>query len=400
MLICSNLTPQWSNGWSVAMNLKLTDKAIRNAKPATGARTKRLQDGNGLTMLVTHTGSRSWCQRLVIQGVRREMGLGSYPLVTLAEAREKAFANRRIARSGGDPRQSPGIGIPTFAEAARIVHDLHSPSISNDRYRRQWITELEQHAFPVLGTLPVDAITMQVIFAVISPIWHSKPKLARQLRQRIEKIMDWCIVQGHRPDNPANSALKAALPAQNAIVRHHDALPYRELPKAIRAILEADKPMIARLAVEFLIHTAARQGEVRGADWSEIDLESATWTIPANRMKASREHRVPLSARAIEILRATGENRTGLVFRYRGKALSDSILLRLIKDCGFQVTAHGFRSSFRDWCSDTGKNREDAEMALAHTIRNAVEAAYARSDRFDRRRALMNDWSGYLTECA
>ena len=369
------------------MKLKLTDHQVRTAKPG------RYQDGNGLTLLVKPSGSRSWCQRIVIQGTRRDMGLGAYPLVTLQEARKQAFENRRIARSGGDPRKRQST-VPTFAEAAREVHDLHGPAITNERYRRQWLSELERHAFPILGSLRVDAITTPVCLAVLSPIWHSNPKLARQLRQRIERIMDWVIAHEYRQDNPANSALKAALPAQNGNGKHHDAMPYQDVPGAIRVIRESNKP--ARLAVEFAILTAARAGEVRGATWSEIDLDARTWTIPAARMKARRDHRVPLSARAIEILRATGSNRSELVFRHRNKPLSDTIMLRLIKDCGFDVTLHGFRSSFRDWCSEkTDVPREVAETALAHIVRNAVEAAYARSDLFDRRIPLMDEWAAF-----
>ena len=368
------------------MKLKLTDRQVRTAKPG------RYQDGNGLTLLVKPSGSRSWCQRIVIQGIRRDMGLGAYPIVTLQKARDKALDNRRIARSGGDPRKRQST-VPTFAEAARIVYDLRAPTITNERYRRQWISQLEQYAFPFLGTLPVDAITMQACYAVIEPIWLTKSKTARELRQRIETVFDWVKVQGYRLDNPANSGLKAALPPQTGSTKHHDALAYQDVPGAIRVIRESNKP--ARLAVEFAILTAARSGEVRGATWSEIDLTARTWTIPAARMKARRDHRVPLSARAIQILRETGSNRSGLVFRHRGKALSDTIMLRLIKDCGFDVTLHGFRSSFRDWCSDTGKAREVAEMALAHTVHNAVEAAYARSDLFDRRITLMAQWAEF-----
>ena len=367
---------------------KLSAAFVKTAKPG------KYTDGHGLMLWVKPSGSRSWVQRLIIQGKRRDMGLGAYPLVTLAEARELAFQNRKVARAGGDPRQN-NRKVPTFEEAARIVHN--EQEISNERYRRQWLAELEQYAFPVLGSLRVDAITTPVCFAVLHPIWKSKPKLARQLRQRIERIMNVQIGKGYRTDNPANSALKDALGEQRAIVQHHAAMAYGDLPGALKAIQEADNQVVAR-AVEFLIHTAVRTGNVRGADWSEIDLDSATWTIPASRMKVKTkgEHRVPLSARAIEILRATGENRTGLVFHHRGRTLSESSMLRLIKDCGFNVTNHGFRSSFRDWCSETGKSREDAEMALAHTIRNAVEAAYARSDLFERRRALMADWSAFL----
>ena len=382
--------------------MNLTNKPkLSAAKVRTIAKPGRYHDGHGLMLVVQRSGSRQWIQRIVIDGKRRDIGLGGYPLVTLAEAREKAFANRRVARSGGNPlRQS---GCPTFAEASRKVHTIHAPALRNAKYRQQWIDELERHAFPILANLPVDAITMRHVMSVIEPIWHSKPKLSKQLRQRIEKIMDWVIVEGHRNDNPAGVALKAALPANgNGCNNHHEALPHGEVGKAIDAIRGCDKPGIAKLACEFLILTAARSSEVREAQWSEIDLEARTWTVPAERMKANREHRVPLSDRAIEILNQAREHvsigkRTGLIFAQRGKVLSESTFLRMIKDCGYKVTAHGFRSSFRDWCSEcTDVSREVAEAALAHTIRNQVEAAYARSDLFDKRAKLMQQWADYV----
>ena len=381
------------------MNLTHKPK-LSAAKVRTIAKPGRYQDGNGLMLFVQSSGSRQWVQRIVIDGKRRDIGLGGYPLVTLAEARAKAFGNRRVARSGGNPiRQS---GCPTFAEAARKVHAIHSPALRNAKYRQQWIDELERHAFPVLADLPVDAITMRHVMSVIEPIWHSKPKLAKQLRQRIEKIFDWIIVQGHRNDNPAGVALKAALPANgNGCANHHDALPHGEVAEAIKAVRDCDKPGIAKLAFEFLVLTATRSKEAREAQWSEIDLDSRTWTIQASRMKAGREHRVPLSDRAIKILEqardhvSTGKH-TGLIFAHRGKVLGESTFLRMIKDCGFKVTAHGFRSSFRDWCSEcTSTSREVAEAALAHTIKNQTEAAYARSDLFDKRAKLMQQWADY-----
>ena len=359
-------------------------------------------DGNGLMLYVRVTGknqriSRQWVQRIFIQGVRRELGLGGYPLVTLKQARERAFENRSIARRGGDPRQSQSAA-PTFAEAARIVHEIQAPSISNDRYRRQWLAQLEQYAFPILGSLPVDAITMQVCYAVIKPIWLSKPKTARELRQRIEKVFDWVKVQGYRLDNPANSGLKAALPPQNATVKRMASMPYRDVPLAVKAIRESDTTANVRLAVEFLILTAARAEMVRSAHWSEIDLESRTWTIPASRMKARQAFRVPLSDRAIEILRATGRNRTGLVFPVRRKAMAEGTMLRALKECGFgDFTIHGFRSTVRVWCQETGVRDDVAEMMLAHGKTNAVEAAYARSELFDERRGLMDEWARYVS---
>ena len=372
---------------------KLNSAFIRNAKPG------KYTDGHGLMLWVQPSGTKQWVQRLVIQGKRRDMGLGGFPLVTLAEARDKALANRRVARKGGDPRQSGTPDVPTFAEAARKVFDLHAPAISNERYRRQWIAQLEQYAFPFLGTLRVDAITMQACYAVIEPIWLSKPKMARELRQRVEKVFDWVMVQGYRNDNPANSGLKAALPPQNATVKRMASMPYQEVPAAIRVIREADQPANVRLAVEFLILTAARSEMVRGATWAEIDLTEKVWTIPASRMKVKKgeDFRVPLSERAIQVLRETGSNRSGLVFPHRGKAMSDGKMLKLLKDSGFEeFTVHGFRSTVRVWCQENGIRDDVSEMILAHGKSNAVEAAYARSELFNERVSAMQQWADYL----
>ena len=354
-------------------------------------------DGHGLMLYVRESGTRQWVQRLVIQGVRRELGLGGYPLVTLKQARNKAFENRRIARNGGDPREHQS-SAPTFAEAARTVHEIHGPAITNERYRRQWLTQLEQYAFPILGSLPVDVITMQVCYAVIEPIWLTKPKTARELRQRIEKVFDWVKVQGYRNDNPANSGLKAALPPQNVAVKNMPSMPYKDVPGAIRVIREADYPAHVRLAVEFLILTGARTEMVRNATWSEIDLTARTWTLSAKRMKARKGFRIPLSDRAIEILRATGSNRSGLVFRVGGKAMAEDKMLKALKASGFKdFTIHGFRSTVRVWCQETNKRDDVAEAMLAHGKSNAVEAAYARSDLFDERVTLMQQWADYVT---
>ena len=354
-------------------------------------------DGQGLMLVVQRSGSRSWIQRIMIQGVRRDIGLGGFPMVTLAQARDMAIENRMVARRGGDPRQSQSAA-PTFEDAARKVHEVQSAAISNERYRKQWIKQLEDHAFPVLGTLPVDAITMQACYAVILPIWQSKPKTARELRQRIEKVFDWVRVQGYRADNPANSGLKAALPPQNASVQRMASMPYRDVPAAIPVIRESDHPANVKLAIEFLILTAARLEMVAGASWNEIDLDARTWTIPAKRMKIKNggDFRIPLSNRAIEILEATGKNRTGLVFPVRGRKMAEGRMLEAFKTCGFEYTLHGFRSTARVWCQENGKRDDVAEMMLAHGKRNAVEAAYARSDLFNERVIVMQQWDDYL----
>ena len=367
----------------------------------------RYHDGHGLMLVIQPGGSKSWIQRLVIQGKRRDFGLGGYPLVMLAEARDKAFANRRIARAGGDPRHQSGS--PTFAECARKVHVLHSPAISNERYRKQWIDELDRYAFPTIGTMPVDQIAMRNVMDVIEPIWHSKPKLAKQLRQRIEKVFDWIIVQGHRPDNPAGVALKAALPVQGSNGKHHDAIPHAEVGKAIEAIRAGDRMNVIKMACEFVILTAGRSGEIREARWEEIDLESRTWTVPKERMKTEKtmkkDHVVPLSDRAIEILEQAREirkapvnERSGLVFPNRGKALSDSALLRTLKEVRQDATIHGFRSSFRTWCQDTEVQWEVGEACIAHNVGKNTEQAYARSNYFEPRVKVMQDWADYLKQ--
>ena len=380
-------------------NLKretLTARKVEYAKPG------KYTDGHGLILWVKPSGSRQWVQRLVIQGKRRDMGLGGYPVVTLAQARDKALANRRIARAGGDPRnQSAAPGVPTFADATRIVHAIHAPSWRSAKQRQQWINEVSRIVCPAIGHLPVDAITTAQLTAVFEPIWLTKPVIANRVRQRTEKILDWSVSQGHRPDNPANSPLKANLPKQPK-GRHHSAVPHREVPGAIKTVRASSSGDMVKLAFEFMVLTATRKGEVLEAQWSEIDMEARTWSIPGSRMKAGREHRVPLSSAAMAILGRVKAmypmNRSGLVFvSPRGKVLDGNTINKMLAKIGVQASPHGFRSSFRDWCSESEKPRELAEAALAHVNTNATEAAYARSDLFDRRRGLMDQWSEYVS---
>ena len=376
---------------------KLTAKFVERAtKPG------KYTDGHGLMLWIQPTGSRQWVQRLQIQGKRREMGLGGFPLVTLESARETALANRRIARSGGDPRsQSTAANVPTFAEASRTVHAIHAPSWRNAKQRQQWIDEVARIVHPAIGHLPVDAITTGQLTAVFEPIWLTKPVIANRVRQRTEKILDWAVSQGYRPDNPAGSPLKANLPKQPK-GDHHTALPHREVAGAIQAVRDSTSGEMAKLVFEFMVLTATRKSETLEARWSEIDLEARTWSIPASRMKAGREHRIPLSNAAMALLgRARGlcpVNRSGLVFESpRGKALDGNTLNKMMAKIKVKASPHGFRSSFRDWCSETEKPGELAEAALAHVNSNATEAAYARSDLFDRRRGLMQEWAEYVS---
>ena len=371
---------------------------VRSAKPGYYC------DGNGLYLRVDRSGARRWEQRLRIQGRNRTLGLGGCQLVSLAEAREKAFMNRKIARSGGDPRteRHKVRDMPTFAEAAARVLEQLRPGWRSPRHAQDWVSSLRVYAFPQLGHRPVGEITTADVLAVLTPIWHDKQVTARRVRQRIGAVMKWAVAMGLRPDNPASDVLGQALGRQRAVVRHMRALPHSKVAGAIETVRKSHAYPATKLAFEFLVLTAARSGEVRLAHWDEIDLEAREWTVPAERTKAHRPHRVPLSGRAVEIL---SEARTlgggsGLVFPSpEGRASAHSRLSTLLRDLGIAAVPHGFRSSFRDWCGEcSNAPREVAEAALAHAVGNKVEAAYARSDLFERRRVLMDNWATYLSK--
>ena len=370
----------------------------------------RYADGNGLYLHVDPSGARRWVQRLVIHGRSRGLGLGSYALVSLAQARRKALANRKLARRGGDPlRGKPdSVRVPTFENAAGRVLDIYSQAWRDgSNTAKQWWASMHDHVFPHIGGKTVDEVTTADIMAALLPIWTSKHVTARKVRQRIGTVMRWAIAQGYRQDNPAGDAITAALPKRPTPVEHRPALPHREVAAAVAAVRGADAWIGTRLAFEFLVLTAARSAEVRLATWGEMDLVAMVWTVPGRRMKAKREHRVPLYGRAVEVLRKAeqlgGAGRDGagdeeLVFpTVRGKALEAATLSKLVRNLGIAAVPHGFRSSFRDWASErTDHPREVAEAALAHAVRNQTEAAYARSDLFERRRHLMEDWGEYL----
>ncbi len=386
------------------------DKALSAAFCRSVAEAGRYADGNGLYLHVDPSGARRWVQRLVIRGRSRALGLGSYALVSLAEAREKALANRKAAREGGDPladrRRSEGI--PTFEEAVEQVIAIHGEAWRAGKTPKQWWASLRDHVLPHLGGKSVDQVTTADVMTVLLPIWTRKHAMARSVRQRIGTVMRWAIAQGYRSDNPAGDAVTAALPKRPVLVQHRAALPHGEVAAAVAAVQRSAAWVGAKLAFEFLVLTAARSGEARGATWDEVDLVARVWTVPAARMKAQREHRVPLCGRAAGVLReaeqlrgvATRPEFAGLVFpSVRGKALDDAAVSKLIRDLGIAAVPHGFRSSFRDWAAEeTDHPREVVEAALAHKVRNPVEAAYARSDLFARRRLLMDDWADYLSE--
>ena len=387
------------------------DKALSAAFCRNVAESGRYADGNGLYLHVDPSGARRWVQRLVIRGRPRVLGLGGYALVPLAEARELALDNRRIARAGGDPladrRRSKGI--PTFEEAAGKVFAIYRGAWRDgSKTAQQWAASMRDHVYPHIGDKSVDQVTTADVMTTLLPIWTSKHVTARKVRQRIGTVMKWAIAHGYRNDNPAGDAITAALPKRPRPVEHRAALPHREVAAAIATVRGSDAWLGTKLAFEFLVLTAARSAEVRLATWDEMDLVALVWTIPGTRMKAKREHRVPLCRRSVEVLREAEQLRRGsnraawgeLVFRtVRGKTVDGATLSKLVKDLGIAAVPHGFRSSFRDWASErTNHPREVVEAALAHTVRNQTEAAYARSDLFERRRHLMDDWSSYIDE--
>ena len=371
---------------------------VRSAPPG------RHADGNGLYLFVQPSGTRSWIQRLLVRGRRRELGLGSAGLVPLAEAREKALVNRKLARQGGDPlaEKRRSQAVPTFAEAAARVLEQKQAGWRNPRHPREWMSSLRRFAFPRIGKMPVSEVTSADVLEILTPIWHQQAPTARRVRQRLRAVLEWAVAMEFRMDNPCDR-IGPVLGPQQDVTEHMQALPHREVAAVIQKVRASTALPAAKLALEFLVLTAARWGEVRWAEWEEIDRDGRVWTVPARRAKTNRRHRVPLCGRALEILEAAqalGKGAGPLVFTHGGgKPLHDSALRRLLRELGIAAVPHGFRSSFRDWAGEqTDHPREVIEAALAHVVRNRVEAAYARSDLFERRRVLLDDWARYLAQ--
>ena len=369
---------------------------VRSAPPG------RHADGNGLYLFVQPTGARSWVQRLVIRGRRRELGLGAATLVPLAKAREQALANRTLARSGGDPLSEKRRlrGVPTFAEAAERVLEQKRGGWRGRWHAQNWWRSMQRYVFPCIGRRPVSEVNTADVLEILSPIWHAKAATAKEVRQRIRSVLEWAIALDLRNDNPCDRVVPVLGP-QNDIVTHRQALPHKDVAAALETVRDGSAQPAVRLAFEFLVLTAARSGEVRLATWDEIDTAGAVWTVPATRMKAKREHRVPLCGRALEVLdaaRTLGDG-GGLVFPMRsGRSIASSTFPKMLQYHEVAAVPHGFRSSFRDWAAEmTDHPREVIEAALAHVVQNKVEAAYARSDLFERRRLLMDDWAEYLS---
>lgn len=393
----------------------------------------RYEDGRGLGLVVSASGAKRWVQRIMIRGKRTDLGLGGFNLVPLAEARERADHNRKLARAGLDPleerrkAEEAAKAVPTFNEAARLFLETKGAGFSNPKHRAQWRSTLATYAGPVIGRKRVDEVTVQDVLRVLTPIWTKKNETASRLRGRIEAVLAWATTHGHRTgDNPARwkNGLDTILPEPGKVakVAHHGAVPIDQAPAWFAALTKREG--MAAQAVQFLALTWARSGEVRGATWQEFDLARGIWTVPAERMKADREHRVALSADALALLeRLPRLDGSPLVFfAPRGGMLSDmslsAVMRRMHSDklaqdmaagipedragwrdarSGRPAVPHGLRSTARDWAAEQGFDRDLCELALAHQVGSDVERAYRRSDMLDRRRALAEAWAGFLT---
>lgn len=375
---------------------------LRTKKPG------KYGDGNNLWLIVGPTGRERWEFRFTLNGKSREMSLGPAEDKSIHEAREEARELRKLVRQGIDPladRIKPKpTRASTFAEVAEQCIASLRAGWSNDKSEKQWRSTLKTYAHPKIGALDVSEVVTADIFAVLEPIWNTKAETAKRVRERIEKVLDFATAMDLRSgENPARwrGNLDHLFPKAKKVqaVRHHPALPYDQLAAFIRSLREREG--IAPRALEFTILTASRTGEALGATWSEIDLEKGIWTIPAARMKARRDHRVPLSKPAIALLKALPRDTAGdFVFmspQVKGKPLSNMAMLKTLQLMGRDdLTVHGFRSTFRDWAAETTSYPDAVvEMALAHSVSNAVEAAYRRGDLFDKRTRLMADWASY-----
>lgn len=375
---------------------RLTATAVKAAK-APG----RYGDGDGLFLLVGPSGSKSWIVRVQKDGKRRDLGLGSARKVSLSLARDRAAAVRSQIEAGIDPvaERRRAAGIPTFRQAAELVHAEHKRGWRNSKHREQWLSSLKAYAFPAFGDVAVSQVEAPAVRDALAAIWLSKPETARRLRQRICTVMDWAVAKGYRDRPLAMAVIDKALPRQRRRVKHHAALPYAELPAFMAKLRE--KRGMGRLALEAVILTATRSGEVRLSTWSELDLDAGLWTIPADRMKAKREHTIPLAPQAIALFERMKVHRRGdsdLVFpgTGRGKPLSDMTLTKVLRDMKVDAVPHGFRSTFRDWVAEqTNWPAELAEAALAHVVSDKTVAAYQRGSMLEKRRELMVAWSNY-----
>lgn len=387
----------------------LTPLAVKNAKPG------RHADGGGLHLLVKESGARSWVYRFMLNGKSRDIGLGPAGPdgISLANARDARDALRLKVKAGIDPleerqretaealaaAQAAQVAGITFQAVAETYIGANEESWRNDKHRQQWKNTLATYVYPVIGDLPVAEVATSHVLQILEPIWKTKAETASRVRGRMETILDAAKARGYREgENPARwrGHIAQILPTRSRLTRgHHKAMPYEAISAFVGALRK--RKAVAALALEFTILTAARTGEVIGATWDEVDLDKAIWTVPASRMKAGKEHRVPLSPRAVEILKSTQELRKEWLFpAIKVGKMSGMAMTMLLRRMKVDVTVHGFRSGFRDWSAEcTRYAHEVAEMALAHTIENKVERAYRRGDLFEKRRRLMDEWATY-----
>lgn len=385
--------------------MPLTALKVRTARPG------RHADTHGLYLLVRDKGSRSWMLRMQHQGKRRDFGLGPAHDVSLTEARALAAEVRRKVRSGLDPAKERTLrrrSAPSFEKVARDCYDAIKGGWKDQRHA-SWLSSFENHVFPTIGAKPIDAIDGAVVLSVLEPVWLSIPDTARRILQRIGTVLDYAHIKGLVPEEVSLRSVTRGLPRQAKQVTHREALPYAEVPRFMSALMALTNSF-GRDALKLTVLTAVRTNETRFATWGEFDLDAAKWSIPAERMKMKEAHVVPLSAPAVTLLRRLHAERLVLdeevradqvVFSYNcKKPISDMTMLKVLRDMGLPgVTVHGFRSSFTDWVAErTEFPKEIAEKALAHRIPNAVEAAYRRTDFFEKRRSLMNRWSAFVFE--
>lgn len=380
----------------------LTDRQIRNAKPGT------LNDGNGLNLRIGNGGKSSWVLRYTRNGKAANVGLGSFPSVRLKEARALAAERRAEIAEGVKPAgaretKPNNPAAPTFREIAQQVIEFRRPTWRSERHATQWTESLSLYAYPAIGNKPVREITSRDVLAILQPIWNEKAETATRVMQRISVVLDYSVAVGLRLDNPIPT-VKRALPRRPRRKAHHPALDPGDVPAAMRKVRDSSTQELTKLAFELMVLTATRQGELRGMTWDEINWECATWTIPADRMKAAVEHKIPLSDRAIEILRrARGltRGRGPLVFPSKRSAngqLSDMAFTNLLRREKIAAVPHGFRASFRTWAqSQPGVSWATCERALAHKLGGSEVEAYARGDMLAERRELMAAWADYIT---
>lgn len=369
----------------------------------------RYADGNGLYLVVEKSGARRWLQRIVVCGRRRDIGLGGYPAVSLQKAREIAGANRALARAGGDPiaiRREARKMQPTFAVIAKQVHEARKAGWkAGGKHIDQWINTLTTYAFPVIGKKPIDQVTTADVLKILEPIWHTKRETAKRVRQRLEIVFAYAKTANLRTGGNPAVGVDDALGKQVHIVKHHEAMPYPEVPAFVRWLRGASSTEVVRLSLEFLIITFTRSDDVRSALKEEVDFTARTWTIPPQRGKTGRRtgkaHIVPLSDRAVAILRSAWElsPTSPLIFPPDSGAetISENTYVEVLRSAGSSATAHGFRSSFKDWASEETRHEHFVvEAAMNHQIPNRVEAAYRRGLLLAKRAVLMADWASYV----